>query len=337
MGSLCEGEIAEGEQGSSSLLALGAQHPIVRTAFDEALAAPSSITLLSRVTAEHAAARLVDAALSGAKVMKLVQSPDGVRLVFSKETTAKLNVGDWHIPVDRTSGLPRAEARDAMQRIREPAKFVPAASHIGAVARGIVAAAHVISSMDTMVQLANISHQLASLLDFVDADRRGHVRGVYLTLQRALADTDQDRQQRTLEMCAAQLESLQARFAETARARLSTIKDPLQITSLKAIFSLQSTAERKLTEELGAVFGDLRLMEFCALLTTEVHKELGNDEGLYVQSRAFRDVYKPILAALEVKARYLSLPLSSEVANRARLLKEHADISLGHSGAIDVK
>lgn len=305
------GEGPDEELGSD--LALVSGHPIVRTSYDDALATPTTITGASRDRATTNMAQLVDTLISGAKVTTVLAGADGVTLHFSSETAAKLGTGEWHIPTDRATGLPRAEARDAAHRIREPAKFRPSASMPGKIARGVVAAAHVISSIDTAIQLQTISRRIMQISEFMAADRRGQVRGLFQSLQRALADENVERRTRALEDCALQLDRLQWQFFETARAELAAIRDPEAIGIFEAMTTSGERAKRELQASLGRVFGDLRLMEFCAMMNAEVQKELGNAAALSIHERAILNAYEPMFEDLVRKSRYLDLQLAADV------------------------
>jgi hypothetical protein len=302
-----------------ALLRLGSAHPITSTSFDAAIATPITIGAPSRKQALSNVEQFLGTVMNGVKVAAISSSSSGVRLIFSSDTSSKVSSGEWHIPTDRKTGLPRAEARDRSGHIREQAKFESVESVPEKVTRHIVAAAHVISAVDVAIQLQTISEQITRLSEFMSADRRGELRGVYGSIQRGLADVDAERSFRTLEACALDLERLQGRFYETAKTALDALQDPEQMGILGR-FKSPAKAKRELQEQVGQILGDLRLMEFCSMLAVEVQKELGNASALPIQQAALLDAYDAVLAPLTVKARYLDLRLAADVERKKEMV-----------------
>ena len=91
-----------------ALLRLGSAHPIVSTSFDAAIATPIAIGAPSRTHALSNVERLLGTVMNGVKVAAISSSSSGVRLIFSSDTSSKVGSDEWHIPVDRKTGLPRA-------------------------------------------------------------------------------------------------------------------------------------------------------------------------------------------------------------------------------------
>src|SRR5207244_3668364 len=181
---------------------------------------------------------------------RIVREPDAVRLMFSEETVRRLQSGELTIPLDKVTGLRRAEARDKAGRIREGARF-ETLSRGQRLLRGVVAAAYVVSALDLQAQLERLDAKLDRLISFQHADRIGELRGVYLSLQKALVEKDAAVRRTQLFEVSRRLDDLQSRFLQTAIAALKAIRNPADISWSEAIFSLQRTAERELRASVG--------------------------------------------------------------------------------------
>jgi hypothetical protein len=220
-----------------------------------------------------------------AKLGRVVPESGAVRLVFSEEALGRLRSGEWAIPVDKVTGLSRAEARDSAGRIREGARF-ESISGSQRLLRSVVAAANVISALDLQAQLERLAAKLDRLISFQQADRLGELRGVYLSLQKALVEKDTLARRSQLLQVSRQLDDLQSRFIQTSVAELAAIRNPADISWHEAIFSLQSTAERQLRNAIGRAHEDLRLHQLCAGLGAVVHAELDQPEALATHTAA---------------------------------------------------
>jgi hypothetical protein len=298
-------------------LVLRSSHPIVSVPFEEAVSSPRVLLEGLRQAGKGALESLLAGAeLAGeaGKAISMVTSNRGVRLVFSKDTVEKLKAGEWTIPTDGATKLRRAEVRDRGGRIREGAKIQPASGRMEAVVRGVVAIAHVVSAVDTQVQLERISEKLDRLSGFLHAERLGELRGIYGSLQKALVDPDESRRARALEDCSRKLDELQGRFLESARAKLNAVRNPAQIGPLTAIFTSQSTAEQTLRREIGDALADLRLCEVSNHLNTMVHLELAQEAALPVHQRALVAGLMGIRDLLVQKAAFLDGDLADALA-----------------------
>jgi hypothetical protein len=262
---------------------------IVATPFDTVLSGPA--VLLSERKARDARAQfttsLADTARAGrlAEFGRVVRDRDAVRLVFSKETVGRLTSGELKIPIDKATGLSRAEARDSAGRIREGARF-ESMGRGRRLLRGVVAAAHVVSALDIQAQLERLDAKLDRLIGFQQADRVGELRGVYLSLQKGLTEPDPVTRRAHLLGVSARLDDLQSRFLQTARAELNSIRNPNDISWFQAIFTLQSIAESDLRAGVGRALGDFRLHHLCSVLGSVVHAELDEPEALATHTRA---------------------------------------------------
>src|SRR5882724_3752965 len=89
-------------------------HAIRTTPFDRVLSRPAAIFGKDKVNNARSqlGASLSDAARSArlAQLGRIVREPDAVRLVFSEETVRRLQSGELTIPLDKVTGLRRAEA-----------------------------------------------------------------------------------------------------------------------------------------------------------------------------------------------------------------------------------
>jgi hypothetical protein len=291
---------------------------IVATPFDTAVSRPA--VLLSECKARDVrtafTTSLADTARAGrlAELGRVVQDRDAVRLVFSEETVRRLTSGELKIPIDKATGLPRAEARDSAGRIREGARF-ESMGRGRRLLRGVVAAAHVVSALDIQAQLERLDAKLDHLVTLLQADRVGELRGVYLSLQKGLTEPDPVTRRTRLLGVSARLDDLQSRFLETARAELTAIRNPKDISRFQAIFSLQSSAEGALRAGVGRALGDFRLHHLCSVLGALLHAELDEPEALATHARALAAGIESAATLLAEKVGYFD----SEAAQAALL------------------
>lgn len=310
-------------------LSFGYTHPLVSTPFADAVSQPSSFLEPIRQKAEQeldAFRQLAKGAGIAGEATTIAGASGGGRLVYSKETTAKLRSTKWKTPIDSATGLQRAEARDGAGRIRETAKFEPAErDKLATATKGVVAVAHVISSIDTQLQLEKINEKLDALSNFLEAERHGELRGVYASLQKALALRDAGARERALEHCSRALDDLQGRFFATAQAKLRDIRHPADISPLKAIMSRQKTATRELRQALTEAMSDLRLSEFCNQLNAVLHVELGHEEILASNRQSLLENYRELAPLATEKLSYLDEQLVEAVRTKLAVLTLKVD------------
>lgn len=298
-------------------------HPLVRVSYEQAISSPGRLIEPLRTTSTDELRKLLKFVKGAEKVHKLFSmcaGEDQVTLVFSQEARANLRNGTWYRPIDRATGLQYADARDHLGRIIEPAKTHPmngASIRIEQALGVIVAIAHVISAMDIQRRLAAMDEKLDWLLDFLHADREGELRGVYLSVQKALANTESAGTYASLMASSHKLDELQGRFFESARARLLNINNPADIGPIQAAFTRQSTAERELRERLGLAIADLRRSELCVQINTFVHLALGDPGAIHVQRRALASAYAAICDLVVDKVGYIDRTLAQVLQQRA--------------------
>lgn len=312
------------DRAEHALLVLPDQHPIVSTSFDVALRSPSLLLDPVRVSG----AEQLTALLSGvkktkgvARLISAVRRNDKVTLVLSKEAQKGIREGGWGFPIDKKTGLLRADLRNARGQLTRPVKFKPEQLATRAI-RGAMALAHVVSAMDVQAQLQDISAKLDRIVCTLSADRLGQLRGVYISLQKALSDSNAGRRTASLRGLSRDLDKLEAQYLENAKAEFASISDPAAIGIVTAIFSRQSTAEQKLRTELGSAMGHLRMAEFCHQLGALVHVALDEQEQLIVHRGAFVAACSDLCELVVEKSSYLDLNLSKLAKKKIRLLEK---------------
>jgi hypothetical protein len=296
-------------------------HAIGAMPFDLVLTRPAAAFRenAARIAESQFRASLSDAARVRrlAKLGHIERQSGAVRLVFSEEALGRLRSGDWTIPVDKATGLRRAEVRDAAGRIREGARY-DSVSGTQRLLRSVVAAANVISALDLQAQLERLDAKLDRVISFQQADRLGELRGAYLSLQKALVDPDSRARRSQLLQVSLHLDELQGRFLQTARAELEATPNPEDISWFRAIFSFQSTAERELRTAVARAHEDLRLHQLCARLGAVVHAELDQPEALATQTAAVAAGVASLVPLLAEKVGYFDDAAAEAVRALAR-------------------
>ncbi len=288
--------------------------------FDEAINGAEGLPAAVR---ESGKAKLAAALGLSKDAVSAVESAKGARkleVVFTPETVKKLKSGEYHLPIDKKMGLQRVDARDAQGRIRELGKT----RHVGKAKVAlnlVVSAAHIISAADMKAQLDEIDRKLDQILTFIHADRLGELRGVFNGLRKTLGAPQTPERDRELRAWSRELDKLEGRFYETAKAKLEAIEDPSKISAWKALTTLQSTAKERLEQDLAAVLLDLKAMAFSSFLQQVVLADIGEPERMAEQRQAQLDNKDGIAGILKERLGYLSFDLRDAAAEKLDLLE----------------
>jgi hypothetical protein len=284
-----------------------------------------------RSEATRSLTRALGLSQKSANAARIAKSSSGVDIFFSKETVAELRDGVLHLPIDRRTGLLRIDARDGASRVRELGKVRP---RRWKAVTSIVAAAQLISAIDTQLQLQDLNRKIDKLSRFVHADRLGELRGLYNALCRALHIRHPYRRHEELRRITLQIDQLAGRFFQTAIEKVQGISDPSQIGVLDALFSLQSTAEAELTAEIESAFADLRGAEFAWFLQALVLTELDDVGQLRAHARRMKAEIVVLGPLLVDRAGYLDFGLRDQLSDR--LERERAALRVSAAPEIRV-
>jgi hypothetical protein len=242
--------------------------------FDEAFGASASFADAVREGATRKVCSALGLGQQAKKSFGLRAQGERFEIVFSKQTERLLRSGELHLPLDRSSGLLRIDARDGRSRIRELGKVRKGVGAARAAVNALTAAAHMVSAIDTQLQLQQIDRKLDQILSFMHADRLGELRGLYNATAKALEIQEGQRRRHELVALAHSLDVLAGRFYETAKAKLGSIANPAEIGVWEALTTLQSSARGELEEALRTAIADFRAAEFAWLLGGLVRAEL---------------------------------------------------------------
>lgn len=117
------------------------------------------------------------------------------------------------------------------------------------------------------------------------------------------------------------LETLQGRFCATAHDGLSSIRDPSEISVVKRVFTLQSTAEADLRKALAGALTDYKAMVFCSLLSEVAAAQTADVEGIRGIRTTRKDQVEQVRGLLVEKTAYLDFDLRDNVTENADYLQ----------------
>ena len=287
--------------------------------FDRALERTDQLLNQASQDAKDNVADIIGLPPSSIKSFQFPGEGDKIEIIFSKETLEKLKSGEYHLPIDKEMGLPRVDVRDKKERIKELGKvIIKKGSKAKAALRLVVSAAHIVSQVDVAAKLEKIEKKIDSIARFIHADRLGELRGAYNYFQTWL-HSDSPNRKEELRRLAANFRVLSDRFFQTATTELANIKDPSDIGVIQAIFSLQSTAETKLKDQISQILTDLRCSNFSSALQTICFYELEETEAMLRTKETHSLQWSEIRNQLSEKTGYLNLDLQKSVDEWTRV------------------
>lgn len=280
-------------------------HPLVEYSFDEFYEKPS---LLDRKLEEY---------YKDAIALTFSISPQTIgtafnvtsktyEVIFSPETQRKLDN-----KIFEHLGSGRAIAVNKRGRIVEHARIKPYSNVIGNLINIATTTAYIISAADTQMKLTEIAHKIDKLIDIVEADRIGELRGLYNNLKVELSREKTDATE--LKAISNELRILSGRFFETAKVKIKHIKDPTKKRIIEKLRITGKEIDNELNDGIRTVFDDLKAMQVCHMLDTFVNHELEDNVAKALTNSIIVNQLLTIKDAFSEKIEYIDPELAKKV------------------------
>lgn len=262
------------------------------------------------------------------------QSPH-IRVVFTPEVANKLQSGELKLWTDPQSKTISIDPRDAKGRFGGEGRIkIENGDNVRRIGNAIVGIAHVISSIDTQIQLEDIAQKIGDLQEYVRMDRAGELRGKYSNLQKAMLISDAHVRENEIRSIIRDLGTLEGRFHQTAMSVIHSISDPANINFRQALFSTDKSAEAKLRNSISVAFTDLFAADFCNFLICIAHCMISDGSGAEQTRKILRQRYTTILPLLTAKIAYIDPDRANVVKQKMTpLIQESSEsITPNHEG-----
>jgi hypothetical protein len=219
-------------------------------------------SLYSFIESESARCLSTAAKLVGVSLTNMSNLKGSVRLIYSEGTLEGLRTGKYVFPVNATTKLKSAVPTDRLGRIVEHPKI----EHVHSLVNFALLGAALLASIENQRRLAAIEYKLDRVIEMLESDRDGRVRGAYESLARAMSLSDTERYTRALEIALQNLDQVAGSFHEQLIAQIKNIRTPDTKGYIADLFAWPPYERRKLDRELTSAVNNYKKLRFCFFL-----------------------------------------------------------------------